>query len=53
MDITQEYLDIRMIQEHLDDIPDYNLPAEYSIRWHQPGDALARRLIWTLILLAG
>lgn len=38
MDITQEYLDIRMIRENLDDIPDYSLPAGYSIRWHQPGD---------------
>ena len=39
MDITQKYLDIRMIRENLDDIPNYRLPAGYSIRWHQPGDA--------------
>lgn len=38
MDIIQEYLDIRMRREHLDDIPDYILPTGYSIRRYQPGD---------------
>ena len=38
MDITQEYLDIRMIREHLDDIPPYSLSAGHSIRRFQPGD---------------
>jgi GNAT superfamily N-acetyltransferase len=38
MDIIQEYLNIRMRREHLDDIPDYTLPAGYSIRRYQPGD---------------
>ena len=38
MDMLQEYLDIRMIREHLDDIPDFSLPAGYSIRRYQPGD---------------
>lgn len=37
MDIIQENLNIRMIRENLDDIPDYGLPAGYSIRWYQPG----------------
>ena len=38
MDITQEYLDIRMIRHNLDTIPDYGVPDGYSIRWYQPGD---------------
>jgi GNAT superfamily N-acetyltransferase len=38
MDITQKYLDICMIREHLDDTPDEDLPNGYSIRWYQPGD---------------
>ena len=38
MDITQQYLNIRMIREHLEDIPEYNWPTGYSIRWYQPGD---------------
>ncbi len=38
MDITREYLDIRMVRDNLDAIPDYGVPAGYSIRWHQPGD---------------
>ena len=27
-----------MIREHLEDIPEYNWPTGYSIRWYQPGD---------------
>lgn len=27
-----------MIRENLDNIPDFGLPAGYSIRWFQPGD---------------
>jgi GNAT superfamily N-acetyltransferase len=38
MDIIQENLDIHMIREHLDEIPDCALPAGYSTRWYQPGD---------------
>jgi len=38
MDITQEYLDIRMIRKNLDAIPEYSVPTGYSIRWYQPGD---------------
>jgi len=37
MDPIREYIDIRMIRENLDNIPDYTLPAGYSIRWYQPG----------------
>jgi len=38
MDPLREYLDVRMVRENLDDIPEYSLPADYSIRWYQPGD---------------
>jgi GNAT superfamily N-acetyltransferase len=37
MDVIQENVDVRMVRENLDDIPDYTLPAGYSIRWYQPG----------------
>ena len=37
MDPIREYIDIKMSRENLDDIPAYTLPAEYSIRWYQPG----------------
>lgn len=38
MDVTREYIDVRMIRENLDDIPDCSLPDGYSIRWYGPGD---------------
>ncbi len=38
MDVTREYIDVKMIREHLDDILDCPLPAGYSIRWYRPGD---------------
>jgi GNAT superfamily N-acetyltransferase len=38
MDVIRDYIDVRMIRENLDDIPDHPLPAGYSIRWYQPGD---------------
>lgn len=38
MDVTREYIDVRMNRENLDDIPDCTLPAGYSIRWYQPDD---------------
>lgn len=37
MDPTREYIDVRMIRENLDNIPEYSLPSGYSIRWYQPG----------------
>ena len=37
MDPVREYLDIRMSRENLDNIPEYSLPAGYSIRWYQSG----------------
>ena len=37
MDPTKEYIDIRMIRDNLDNIPDYCLPSGYSIRWYRPG----------------
>jgi len=38
MDVTREYIDVRMNRENLDDIPDCTLPAGYSIRWYRQGD---------------
>ena len=37
MDPIREYLNIRMSRENLDDIPEYDLSAGYSVRWYQPG----------------
>jgi GNAT superfamily N-acetyltransferase len=37
MNPISEYIDVRMVRENLDDIPEYGLPAGYSIRWYQPG----------------
>lgn len=37
MDPLREYLNVKMIRENLDGIPEYNLPAGYSIRWYQVG----------------
>ena len=37
MDPIREYIDIGMIRGNLDNIPNYTLPAGYSIRWYQPG----------------
>jgi GNAT superfamily N-acetyltransferase len=48
MDVTEENLDICMIRENLDGIPDYALPAGYAIRWYQPGDEEAWRKIHLL-----
>ncbi len=49
MDITQDYIDVRMTRENLEDIPDCALPAGYSIRWHRPGDEI---VWWRIQLLA-
>jgi len=38
MDVTRDYIDVRMTRENLDDIPDCALPAGYAIRWYQSGD---------------
>jgi len=37
MDPVREYIDVKMSRENLDNIPEYDLPAGYSIRWYQPG----------------
>lgn len=37
MDPIREYISVKMIRENLDDIPEYSLPAGYSIRWYQSG----------------
>jgi GNAT superfamily N-acetyltransferase len=37
MDLVREYISVKMVRENLDDIPEYSLPAGYSIRWYQPG----------------
>jgi len=37
MDPVREYLDVKMIRENLDGVPEYDLPAGYSIQWYQPG----------------
>jgi len=37
MDPFREYIDVKMIRENLDDIPEYSLPSGYSIRWYRQG----------------
>ena len=37
MDPIREYIDVKMIRENLDDIPEYNFPSGYSIRWYRSG----------------
>jgi len=37
MDPIREYIDVKMIRENLENIPEYSLPAGYSIKWYQPG----------------
>ena len=49
MDITQDYIDVRMTRENLDDIPNHMLPTGYSIRWYQSGDEI---VWWRIQLLA-
>ena len=49
MDITQDYIDVRMTRENLEDISDCALPAGYSIRWYRPGDEI---VWWRIQLLA-
>ena len=37
MDPVREYIDVKMIRENLDNIPEYSLPSGYSIRWYRRG----------------
>ena len=48
MDVTRDYIDVRMTRENLDDIPDCALPAGYAIRWYQPGEEKAWHEIQSL-----
>ena len=34
----QEYKIVTMIRENLDDIPTFELPSSFSIKWYEPGD---------------
>ena len=38
MDIVQRNVSIAMVREHLNDIPEYELPPGFSLRRYQPGD---------------
>ncbi len=38
MRITDTYISVTMIRNHLDDIPHYALPPGYTIRWYHDGD---------------
>ncbi|UCF16129.1 MAG: GNAT family N-acetyltransferase [Phycisphaerales bacterium] len=38
MDVTRDYIDVKMTRENLDDIPEYPWPAGYSTRWYRQGD---------------
>ena len=35
-----EVIGVSMIRETLDDLPLFDLPAPYTLRWYQPGDEL-------------
>jgi GNAT superfamily N-acetyltransferase len=35
---SPQNLELTMVREHLNELPDYQLPAGYSIRAYQPGD---------------
>jgi N-acetylglutamate synthase-like GNAT family acetyltransferase len=37
MDRIREYISVKMVRESLDGIPEYSLPAGYSIQWYKPG----------------
>ena len=39
--MTIENVPVRMIRDHLDNIPQYSLPEPYTIRPYQPGDEAA------------
>ncbi len=38
MDVRQENIDVVMSRPHLDDLPSYQLPPGYSLRFYRPGD---------------
>ena len=38
MDVTRDYIDVRMIRENLDGVPECPVPSGYSIRSYQSGD---------------
>ena len=38
MSILKENLQVSMIREHLEDIPQFPLPEGFSVRWFQHGD---------------
>ena len=38
MSITDQYISITMINEKLENIPQFCLPSGYTIRWYQDGD---------------
>ncbi len=40
-DIVQRDLYVMMERDHLKDVPCYQLPSEYSVKWFEPGDEQA------------
>jgi GNAT superfamily N-acetyltransferase len=36
--MSNENYSVHMVRESLDDLPEFALPAPYSIRWYRPGD---------------
>ena len=38
MNITDQYISVAMINEHLEPIPQFPLPSGYTIRWYHDGD---------------
>ncbi len=45
MDVRQHNVSVRMVRDHLDDIPEYSLPPGFAVRWYRPGD----RELWVRI----
>lgn len=48
MDVTRDYIDVRMTRENLESIPKFALPAGYEIRWYRSGDEKVWRKIQSL-----
>ena len=38
MSVVEKNLPVKMSRPHLDNVPAFALPKEFSVRWHQPGD---------------
>lgn len=38
MGLLEKNMNISMVRADLEDIPQYRLPADFSVRWFQPGD---------------